>query len=314
MIIAVPFLPGTLERSPMIRTLSEIVDLVRSRDSKTLSVACGEDPHTIEAVGKAVRDGIVKAVLTGSRDRILETAAEREVDSSLFEIEDHPDAGSALRAAIANVRDGKCDFLMKGLVDSSAYMRGILAEEHSADILSHVSLIELPTYPKLLAVSDIAVIPCPDLKQKTAMLRYAIDVARRLGNERPLASIVCAVEKVNPKMPCTVDAAVLAKMAERGQIRGAVVDGPLSLDVSVSPECRDIKGVRSEVAGQADILIFPNIEAGNVFFKTATQLANGEIAAVVTGAFCPAILTSRADSEQSKFYSIALGALLAHSD
>ena len=231
---------------------------------------------------------------------------------------------------------------MKGLVDSSAYMHAILEEgkrsksaplpvkigengpSHHATIdeskkapakdgpiVSHVSVIELPTYSKLLIVSDIAVIPYPDLKMKMAMLNYTIDVAHKLDIEKPKAAIICAVEKVNLKMPPTVDASIISKMAERGQIKGAIVDGPLSLDVAVSKESKQIKGVTSEVAGDADIMIFPNIETGNVFFITCTNLAKGEIAAIVTGAFCPCILTSRADSEQSKFYSIALGALMS---
>ena len=304
----------------MITKLEEIVLKVKQKQPKRLAVACGEDPHTIEAVGKAVKEGIVKAVLTGDQEKIKKVALENKVDPSSFEIVHAPEKSKAMAAAIEKVRNGECDFLMKGLIDSSLYMHAILEEGKRAKganaskegpIVSHVSVIELPTYPKLLVVSDIAVIPYPDLKMKLAMLNYSIAVAHALGIENPKASIICAVEKVNVKMQPTVDAAIIAKMSDRGQIKGAIVDGPLSLDASVSKESKQIKGIESEVAGDADILIFPNIDVGNVFFKTCTQLARAEVAAIVTGAFCPCILTSRSDSEKSKYYSIALGSLMA---
>ncbi len=300
----------------MITNLDQIVTRVKEKGAKRLSVACGEDPHTIEAVFKAVKEGVVTASLTGDKESILKVAEECKVDTSLFEIEDISDKNTALERAVEKVASGEADFLMKGLIDSSAYIRAILKEgkkRSSKDqIISHVSLISLPTYHKLLVVSDIAVIPSPDLKQKIAITNYAIETAHVLGIEKPKVSIISAVEKVQPKMQSTVDAAILSKMGDRGQIKGAIIDGPLSLDVSVSKESTKIKGVKSEVAGDADILIFPNIETGNVFFKTCTQLASGNVGAILTGAFCPCILTSRSDSEVSKFYSIALGALMAN--
>ena len=301
----------------MITKLDEIVLKVKQKAPKRLAVACGEDPHTIEAVGKAVKEGMVKAVLTGDQEKIKKVAQENHVDPASFEIVHVPEKTKAVYAAIERVSSGDCSFLMKGLIDSSVYMRAILDEgkkknaSKEGPVVSHVSVIELPTYHKLLVVSDIAVIPYPDLKMKLAMLNYSIAVAHSMGIEKPKASIVCAVEKVNVKMPPTVDAAIIAKMSDRGQIKGAVVDGPLSLDASVSKESKQIKSIESEVAGDADILIFPNIDVGNVFFKTCTQLAKAEVAAIVTGAFCPCILTSRADSEKSKYYSIALGSLMA---
>jgi len=299
----------------MIKKLDEIVVKLKEQAPKRLAVACGEDPHTIEAVGKAAKEGIVKAVLTGDKNNIQKVASEYNVDTSLFEIEDEPDKTKALYRAISRIRSGDCNFLMKGLMDSSVYMRGILNKEQGlvtpGKLLSHVTLVEVPTYSKLFIVSDVAVIPYPDLAQKLAMVNYTVDVAHKLGNPNPKVAIICAVEKVNLKMPSTLDAAILSKMADRGQIKGASVDGPLAMDLALSKESVQIKGVKSEVAGDADILIFPNIETGNVFFKSCTYLAHGRLAAIVTGAQCPCILTSRADSEDSKFYSIALGALVA---
>lgn len=299
----------------MITSLKQIADNVKGKTLKRLAVACGEDPHTIEAVGRAVKEGLIKATLTGDKGKIIKVAQENKVDPGTFEIIHEPDQKKALALAIARINGGEADFLMKGLIDSSVYIRGIIDKEKGlltpGKLLSHVTVIQVPTWKKLIVVSDVAVIPYPDLEAKIAMINYTINVAQRLNIEKPKVALICAVEKVNLKMAPTTDAAIICKMAERGQIKGAVVDGPLATDLAFSSESAKIKGVKSEVAGDADILIFPNIEAGNIFFKTCTYLAQGEIAAVVAGARCPCILTSRSDSEDSKFYSIALGALLS---
>ncbi len=299
----------------MITTLDQIVASVKGKVTKRLAVACGEDPHTIEAVGRACKEGLVQAVLTGSKAKIEKVAAENKVDTSLFEIIDEPVLEKALALAVARVHAGESDFLMKGLIDSSIYIKAIIDKEKGllkpGKLLSHISIIQVPRWPKLIICADAAVIPYPDLEAKVQILNYCIEAARRLGIEKPKAAIICAVEKVNPKMQPTVDAAILSKMAERGQIKGALVDGPLALDVAVSKESANIKGVKSEVAGDADILLFPAIETANVFFKACSYLAGGETAAVVAGATCPCVLTSRSDSEDSKFYSIAVGALLS---
>ena len=203
---------------------------------------------------------------------------------------------------------------MKGLLDSSVYIRGIIDKERGllppGKLLSHVTVIQVPAWKKLIICGDVAVIPAPDLEAKIAILNYAIAVAHKLGIDNPKAVLLSAVEKVNPKMPSTTEAAIISKMAERGQIKGAIVDGPLALDIAFSEESARIKGVKSPVAGDADILIFPNIESGNIFFKASTYLAKGELGAVVTGATCPCVLTSRGDSDETKFYSIALASLL----
>lgn len=299
----------------MITSLEQIVEHVKGRPRRRLAVACGEDPHTIEAVGRAVEAGIVQAVLTGSRAKIEAVARENKIDPGLFEIIDEPDPLRSLALAVARIKTGESDFLMKGLLDSSLYIKAIIDKEKGllrpGRLLSHVSVIQVPARSKLIICADVAVIPYPDLEAKVQILDYCFAVARKLGLEKPKAAIVCAVEKVNLKMAPTTDAAILSKMAERGQIKDAIVDGPLALDVAVSRESAEIKGVRSPVAGDADILLFPNIEAGNIFFKTCSHLAGGVATAIVAGADCPCILTSRSDSEDSKFYSIALGAATA---
>ncbi|MCX6565171.1 MAG: bifunctional enoyl-CoA hydratase/phosphate acetyltransferase [Candidatus Aminicenantes bacterium] len=299
----------------MITSLEQVVEHVKGQKPKRLAVACGEDPHTIEAVGRAVKAGLVQAVLTGHRAKIESVARENKTDPASFEIIDEPDPGKALARAIARIKAGESDFLMKGLIDSSLYIKAIIDKEKGllqpGKLLSHVSVIQVPTRKKLIICADAAVIPYPDLETKVQILNYCLAVARKLGIDRPKAAIICAVEKVNPKMVPTTDAAIISKMADRGQIKNAIVDGPLALDIAMSKESADIKGVQSAVAGDADILLFPNIETANVFFKTCSYLAGGETAALVAGADCPCVLTSRSDSEDSKFYSIALGALTA---
>jgi phosphate butyryltransferase len=258
---------------------------------------------------------LVKAVLTGHKAKIEKVAAENKIDPGLFTIIDEPDLGKALALAVERIRSGQADFLMKGLIDSSLYIKAIIDKEKGllkpGRLLSHISVIQVPRWKKLIICGDCAVIPYPDLEAKIQILNYCIEAAHKLGIERPKAAVICAVEKVNPKMIPTTDAAVLRVMAERGQVKGAIVDGPLALDVAFSKESAEIKGVQSEVAGDADILLFPTIETGNVFFKTCSYLAGGVTAAVVAGANCPCVLTSRSDSEDSKYYSIAVGALLA---
>jgi len=298
----------------MITTLDQIVERVKGKATKRLAVAVAEDPHTIEAVGRAVKEKLVHATLTGDEKAIQKVAAEAKIDPKIFEIVHEPDKAKALALAIAKVRAGEADFLMKGLLDSSLYIRGIIDKEKGllppGKLLSHVTVIQAPAWKKLIICGDVAVIPAPDLEAKIAILNYAIDVAHKLEIEKPKAVLLSAVEKVNPKMPSTTESAIIAKMADRGQIKGAIVDGPLALDVAFSEESARIKGLVSPVAGDADILVFPSIEAGNIFFKACTYLANAELGAVVVGANCPCVLTSRGDSEDTKFYSIALASLL----
>ncbi len=204
---------------------------------------------------------------------------------------------------------------MKGLISTPYFLRAILDKELNLvgknDVLSHTTLIEMPAYDKLLIVSDVAMIPYPDLNQKIKMIEYNVKIAKKLGIENPKVAILAANEKVSDKMPCTIDAAVIAKMADRKQIKGAIIDGPLALDVAISPHACQVKGLKSPVEGYADMLIMPSIDAANIFYKATTLLAGGILAAYVTGAPWPAVLTSRADDDDSKYYSLCLAALMA---
>lgn len=298
-----------------ITRLDQMLDLLKSLPRKRLVAAYANDSHTIGAVGQAVDLGIVNATLVGDEEKIRVACAQDGIDPGKFAIVHEPDEAAATARSVAMINAGEGQLLMKGLVSSDKYMRAILDKERGlmepGAILSHVSVIENPRYPKLIVCADVAVIPQPDLKEKIAILRYLIRTALALGIERPKVAIIAASEQVLPKMQACVDAAILAKMSERGQIKGAIVDGPLALDAAIDRESAEIKELTGEVAGDADCLLFPNIESGNVFYKTNTKLAGAELGAMVAGARAPAILSSRGDTVKTKMYSIALGALTA---
>ncbi len=296
------------------RKLSEIETLVKSKKNFQMAVAYGQDEDTILAVKRAVEEKIVDAIMIGDEKVIHEQCARLKVDPGLFQILNEPDEKKSGDKAVRLIIDGKAQILMKGLISTPYYLKPILNKEYNLvgkdGVLSHTAILEVPTYDKLLLVSDVAMIPYPDLSQKMQMIQYNVKIAAKLGIEKPKVALLTANEKVSDKMPCTMEAAVLAKMAERKQIKGAVVDGPLALDVAISKHALEVKGLTSPVEGYADILIMPNIEAGNIFYKATTLLAKGKLAAVVTGAPFPAILTSRADDDDSKYYSIVLAAAL----
>ena len=301
-----------------IRKLKELVEVVKGKPIQKIAVANGHDPHTIRATFKAAKENLVDVTLVGDRNRVERLCSEFNLDTSVFEIIDCCNVKEAGRIARDLVKKGDVGILMKGLMSSDVYMKLILDKKEGllpeGNILSHVTVLEVPSYSKLLFVSDVAVLPKPDLMQKVQMLNYCIEVAHAFGISEPKAAIIAATEKVTAKMPATLDGATIAKMAARGQIKGVVVDGPLALDIAVDKEACEIKGFKSPVGGEADILIFPNIETGNVFFKSLTKFAGSSLAGMVVGTIAPCILTSRADSEDSKFYSVAMAALMGGSN
>jgi len=298
-----------------IRKLVEMLDAVKSLPRRRLVAAFANDAHTIEAVHQAVSRGIVDATLVGDEAVMRRICADQGIDPAAFTFVHEPEEGRATARAVALVRSGEGQILMKGLVSTDKYMRAILDKEAGlmapGAILSHVTVIENPNYHKLLVVGDVAVLPSPELKEKIAIANYLIATARVLGIARPKVALLAASELVLPRIQASLDAAVLSKMAERGQIKDADLDGPMALDVAVDPESAAIKGMKGEVAGDADCLLFPNIDAGNVFYKTNTKLAGAELAAMVAGAKAPCILSSRGDSALTKLYSITLAALTA---
>ena len=264
----------------------------------------------------AVEAGIVEGILVGDEAMIQKVCSENNYDIAKLTVVNNPNELKSIAQAVDMVNAGEADILMKGLCSTDKYMRGILNKEKGLlppkAVLSHVCVVQNPGYHKLLVISDIAVIPAPDLKQKQAMIGYVANTARALGVEKPKVAMITATEQMLPGMPACVEAAMLAKMSDRGQIAGCVVDGPLALDVALCKEAAEIKKLKSEVAGDADCCVFPSIEAANVFYKFAGHFCPGvKMAAMVAGAKAPCVLSSRADSTETKLNSIALAALTA---
>ncbi len=296
--------------------LSEIVEAAKARGRKRLAVAYGQDSHTIAAVYDAYNEGLVEPIIYGDRIVIEKVCKELNIDSCIFRIIDEPNDVKAATLAAKAVAQGDADVLMKGMIPTDKYMRAILNKDLDLcppkGVLSHVSVFEWSGYHKLLLASDIAIILQPDIKQKQKQIEYLRKVANMLGVEVPKIGCIAPSEQVLPTSLSSSEGAMLAKMADRGQLGNVIVDGPLSLDVALFKDVAEHKKVKgSSVAGDVDALLFPNIESGNVFFKSVSHLACGEIAAIVMGAKVPCVLTSRGDSALSKKYSIALACLAA---
>ena len=300
----------------MIQHLTDIVVEARKKGKKRLAVAYGQDSHTLEAVYNAYKEGLVEPTLFGEKAVIEQVCRENDIDINAFTIVDEKSDVKCVQLAVAAVVAGVADVLMKGLVSTDKYMRGILNKEAGLfppkGVLSHVSVIEIPSYHKLITVSDVAVIPLPDFKQKQKQIGYLAQTAKLLGIATPKIACIAPSEQLLPSVISSTEGTILAKMGDRGQLGNVIVDGPLSIDVALYKEVADHKKVKgSAVAGDPDCLLFPNIESGNVFFKAATHMAGGEIAAMVMGTKVPCVLTSRGDSSKTKLYSIALACLAA---
>lgn len=298
----------------MITQLHQIVEEARRRGRKRLAVAYGNDAHTLRAVADAYAEGLVEPTVFGDKSAILSVCREEGIDSGIFAIVDEKSDVRCVEMAVSLVATGGADVLMKGLVSTDKYMRGILNKEAGLfppkGTLSHVSVVEMPGRDRLLCIADVAVIPLPDFKQKTILIKYLASIAASLGVECPRIACIAPSEQLLPTVPSSTEAAILSKMADRGQLGNVIVDGPLSLDVALYPEVALEKKVKgSAVAGEADCLLFPNIESGNVFFKSATHFGGAEIAAIVVGTKVPCVLTSRGDTPRTKLYSIALACL-----
>ncbi len=298
----------------MITQLSQIVEAARSKGRRRLAVAYGNDSHTLSAVYEAYRLGLVEPTVYGDKAEVLRICREEGFDADAFAVVDEKSDVRCVELAVSAVATGAADVLMKGLVSTDKYMRGILNKDAGLfppkGTLSHVSVVQLPGRSKLLCISDVAVIPQPDFKQKTILIRYLRETAAALGIDCPKIACIAPSEQVLPAVQSSYEAAILAKMGDRGQLGRVTVDGPLSLDVALYPDAAREKKVQgSAVAGDADCLLFPNIESGNVFFKAATHIGGGEVAAIVVGTKVPCVLTSRGDTPATKLYSIALACL-----
>ena len=287
----------------------KLVERVQGERRKTIVVAMAQEAHVLQALETARKHSLAEGILVGEMDAIRREAEKAGVDLAHFEIVPQRGECEAVLRAIEVVRSGEGDLLMKGKCSTSTFLRGILDKEkglRGPRLLSHLAVFEVSTYPKPIFMSDAAMNISPDLSQKIEITRNAIEGAQKLGVPVPKVALIAAVEKVNPDhMSCTVEAAAIAKMADRGQLGKAIVDGPLAVDNALDRESCEVKGIQSPVGGDVDILIMPDIEAGNVFYKTMTILARAKAAGILVGARVPVVLPSRADSDQTKFLSIA---------
>ena len=297
----------------MIRSFSEILDAVKGLQAQRVAVAVAQDDAVLEAVRSAKEQGIADFVLVGDTKKIHEVASNLGISLEGLEIVHEPDDKQAAYRAVSLVSGGQANVLMKGLINTADLLRAVLDKEvglRTGRVLSHAGVFEIPGYDRLITVTDGGMNITPSLQQKADIIQNSVSITRVLGIEAAKVAVLAAVEVVNPDMPATMEAAALAKMADRGQIKGATIDGPLALDNAVSLEAAKHKGIKSQVAGAADILLVPTIEVGNVLGKSLIYFAGARMAGLILGAAKPVIVTSRADTHESKVMSIALGALL----
>ncbi|APC42298.1 MULTISPECIES: phosphate butyryltransferase [Clostridium] len=298
----------------MSKTFDKILDTAKAQGMKTVVVAVAQDEPVLEAVRDAKKNGIANAILVGDKEKIIFIAKNIGMDASEFEIIDEKNVSKAALTAVQIVSSGKADMLMKGLIDTATFLRAVLNKEvglRTGKLMSHVAVFEIPEYDRLIFLTDVAFNMYPELKEKKSIINNSVAVAKACGVELPKVAVVCAVEVVNPGMPATLDAAMLSKMNDRGQIKGCIVDGPLSLDIAISEEAANHKNIQSPVAGKADILVMPNIEAGNSMYKCLNYTTKSKSGGLLVGTSAPVILTSRADTPETKLHSIALAALVA---
>ncbi len=299
----------------MLTTFEQIYAELRSRGSRKRMVAAwGVDGHTVAAAGKAVGLGLADVTLVGDENLIAQACKDEGIDISVFTIVHNENEMESIKEAVRMVREGEGDFLMKGLCSTDKFLRAILNKETGLlppkGTLTHCTTLEIPSYHKLLFVGDVAVIPAPDLKQKQIIMECLVKTAQAVGIAKPKVAILAATEQVLPSQPASIEAAILSKMADCGQIKGCIADGPLALDVAIDQESVAIKGLVSPVAGDADCLLFPNIESGNVFYKANSKLVAGvRQSGILVGAKAPCVLSSRADSIDTKLNYIAMAAM-----
>jgi phosphate butyryltransferase len=297
----------------MMKKLTDLYELVKQSKKKKLVLAVAQDEHSLGAVCTVVEQDIIEAILVGDEKKIRGIAEKLNLNLKGIKIIHEEQDSKSVKRAVKIVHDREADILMKGNVPTAMLLKGVLDKEEGLrkmEVLSHFSLFEVPTYPKLIGLTDAAMVIAPDLKTKIAIINNAVEFLNRLGYKKPKVAILAAVELVNESMPSTLDAAVISKMNQRGQIRNCIIDGPLAYDNAVSMESAHHKGIVSEVAGDADLLIVPDIQAGNILYKAYGFSANAKLAANILGAAAPIVLTSRSDTEESKQLSIVMAAAI----
>ncbi|HYQ57055.1 MAG TPA: phosphate acyltransferase [Draconibacterium sp.] len=299
-----------------INNFSELLEVVKKQVPKRVVAVNGVDVNTLEAMHDAVELGFVKPIITGDKKIIEGSCNQLGINVNDYTIYHCSTANEATEKAVELIHDEKADVLMKGMVPTDKFMRILLKKEYnlvpSKGTLSHISVVDNPNYYKMLVFSDAAVLPYPDLKQKILMTNYLICAAKSLGIERPKIAVIAPTEQIIISIQSCMDGATIAKMAEHGQIEGGIVDGPMALDVAINAEAAEIKGFTSSVAGDADCLLFPNIDAANVFYKTNSKLANAEMSGIIAGAKVPVVVSSRGDSRKTKLNSVALASIVSY--
>lgn len=297
----------------MINKLEDLITKAKAQGKKRIVVAAAADLHVLEALKAACRFEIVEPILVGDKSLIIDISKSIHFDLEGIEIIDEPDVVNASQKSVSIIKNGNADVLMKGLVATGILLKAVLNKENGlrkGGLLSHVAFFESPYYHKLLCITDAAMNVSPDFNEKVSIVENAVEAYHKLGIEIPKVAVVGAVETVNPKMEATVHAALLTQMNKRNQILGCEIDGPLALDNIVSKEAAEHKGIVSNVAGDADIILTPDINVGNVFYKSLNFLGGAVSAAVIMGAQVPIVLTSRSDSEESKLMSIVLASAM----
>ncbi len=298
----------------MIHKLSELIEKAKNKPRQRIAVAAAEDEPVLKSIKAAMQDGIVTPILIGDKSEIEKTAQSIDFDISDVKIvhnEKGPNASAKI--AVSMVKNGEADVLMKGFVSTGALLKAVLDKENGlrkGNVLSHVAFFESPYYHKLLCVTDVAMNIAPDFETKIHILNNAVEACHKIGIKNPKVAVIAAVETVNPKMEATVHAAMLKTMSDRKQFSGCIVDGPLAIDNAIDKHAAEHKGIASEVAGDCDVMLVPDIEAGNILYKSLNFLGGATSAAVIMGATVPIVLTSRSDSEISKMLSIALAAAM----
>lgn len=296
----------------MLKSFMELREKIGTGEPKTVAVACAHDTHTLEAVFRAAEEGVLRYILVGRRGDILRIGEELGHSISDSAVVHADTDAEAAETSVKLIRDGRADFLQKGLMQTSTILKAVVNKETGIGLgrpMSHTALLEIPGYHKLLGVADGGMIPAPDLETKKAIVHNAVDFFRRLGYERPLVAAVCAAETVSPKIKETVDAAALKEAAQDGEFGNCYVEGPVSLDLALDKESAKIKGYDSPVCGEADILLVPSMAAGNMMIKSLLEFAGAKMVGIVTGAKCPIALNSRSASFEEKYNSLLACAL-----
>src|SRR5690349_11044371 len=292
-----------------------LLDICKTLPATPTAVAHPCDESSVRGAADAAKLGLIQPIFVGPRSRIEAAARQADVDISRYEIVDAPYSEASAARAVELVREGRAEALMKGSLHTDELMGAVVKRDtglRTARRVSHCFVMDVPSYPETLIVTDAAVNIAPTIEDKVDIIQNAIDLAHALHFKEVRVAILSAMETVNPKVASTIEAAALCKMADRGQITGAILDGPLALDNAIDPEAARIKGIRSPVAGRAEILIVPDLEAGNMVAKSLTFLACADAAGIVLGARVPVILTSRADSALARLASCAVAVLFAH--